>query len=276
MSANVNRWLEDQTFLSKIDFEDKVYFQILAKEISGYLKNAPVPLATYWIAEEKRIYFMLGQHIKFYLPVDVNVSYKDSITKVEKYLKRCYPHYLIEVEDRVLLSPSEVVQVMKDENISLEEAFTRKKTILRKEYGVIDRIFKKEDRFILTVDDISTMRMSGIPAQNPMSISEFLAKLKLIIFNEGSGEQIKDFIFDNSVEQRVLTKRPQVIDYEDVMMMNFFDINFHLLKDFPLVGDGDTYTWGHYTIHFNSLQVQKECLRIYKERVEKLNQNVNS
>ena len=229
--SKANAWLEDPIFLNKIDFEDKIYFQMLAKEVSNYVKNAPIPLITWWEAEEKKIYFMIGQKIKWWLNVDVNVSYKDSITKVEKYARKLYPQYTVEYEVETTLNSDEVIETMRSEGISLEEALNRTTPTLKKEHGIIERVFKKEDRFILTVDGISTLRMSGIPAQRPMSITEFLEELKRLNFNRSSGEEIREFIFDNSVEHKILPKKTQVIEYEDLMMLNLFDINFASLKE---------------------------------------------
>ena len=274
-----NKWLDNFKFLENVEFHDKIYFQILAKEISNYLKNAPIPLVTWWNPEQECIYFILGQNIKWYVKVDTNVSYKDYITQVEKYARKYYPKYKVDTEVQVSLTEDEIVSILqKEKNVSFDDVVKRKKTTIVKEKGIIERVYMMDDEFLLNTDDGNlSLRMSGIPIRNPLSLTEFLEQIKKININEENlsrediYKKVRNFIFENSIEKRKILKKIQVIEYTGMQMINFFNINFSVLRKHELEKTDDLwYRWDNNEIHFESTLIENECLKIYKEKRNKL------
>ena len=274
-----NKWLDNFKFLENVEFHDKIYFQILAKEISNYLKNAPIPLVTWWNPEQECIHFMLGQNIRWYVKVDTNVAYRDYITQVEKYARKYYPKYKIDSEIQVSLTEDEIVTILqKEKNVSFDDVIKRKKVTIVKEKGIIERVYMKDDEFLLNIDDGElSLRMSGIPIRNPLSLTEFLEQIKKININEEklSKEEIykkvRNFIFENSIEKRKILRKTQVIEYTGMQMINFFNINFSVLRKKELEKvDELWYRWGNNEIKFESVSLENECLKIYKEKRNKL------
>ena len=93
----INKWLEDEDFISKMKFVDKYYLETLCFKVAAFLKNIPVPVCSTWDAKNKSIYFSIGDN-KHYVSVDVNIAYHDYITLIDKWTRQFYPQYKVEVK----------------------------------------------------------------------------------------------------------------------------------------------------------------------------------
>lgn len=274
-----NKWLEHNKYiLDNIDFHDKIYFQILAKEVANYIKNSPIPIVTWWMPEEKGILFIVGNSIRWLVPVDTEISYRDYITMVEKTARKYYPQYYVNKTIETSLSEDEIVMLLqKDRSVTFEQALTMKKEITVVESGMIEKIYMRNDEFIFNLNGERYKRMSGIPIKKPMPLSEFLEGIRKInaLNPEDKDNKLRDFILENSSEKRKLEEKIITIDYSGMQMVNFFKINFALLRDKPFERIDDLYySWGNFRIKFDSLNIENACLALYKTRI-KINSNVS-
>jgi hypothetical protein len=264
-----NKWLEDNDFLNCIDFNDKYYLLALTKEISNYIKNAPVPMVTSWHKETKSINFLIGQNVKTRFSIDPEIAYKDFITKVEKWASKYYPQYEIEYEAEEDYSDNEYLNMVREEKISLDDALLRKKTIIKREKGIIERIYMREDSFLFNLDGEKSLRISGIPGQTILPLSKFLPALRKI----KDDELIKEYIFSHSIESRKFKpkSKKEEISYSGYMMRNFFEINFDSLKNEELIKvDNRLWEWGDYIIKFESNLLENDCIEVAKSKGAKV------
>ena len=163
-----NWWLTDDSFLSRVIFHDKYYFQSLCLHISNFVKNIPIPAITTWDYKYSQIYFIVGQEKKSFV-VDVNISYEDYIFMVEEWLKQFYPQYRVKTIKEVNYSDKEILDIVEKEDIGLNEALLRKKITSVIENGMIERAYFKgtpEDTFKFNVNGDLSLRMSGT-IENP-------------------------------------------------------------------------------------------------------------
>jgi hypothetical protein len=270
-----NKWLESREFLENVDFPDKLYFRILAKEVANFLKNCPVHIITWWVAKNSYIEFFIGQSIHWSVQVDTDISYRDYIVKIEKYAKKYYPQYSVVKETTEALNEDEIILLLqKNKDITFEDAVARSKTITLQENGIIERVYMKEDEFTININGERTQRMSGIPIKKPMPLKNFMESLRAINASDSENKdyEIRNYIFENSHERRKLIKRKETIDFIGMQMISFFKINFSLLREFELKKTGKlNYSWGDCDIKFDSPTTEEQCLSTYKKLMENIN-----
>lgn len=260
-----NEWLDDEAFIHQMDFFDKYYIQTLTKAISNLVKNIPIPMITSWDAKNKRIYFSIGQDIKHYFPVDVNIYYDDFIFQVDKWAEQYYPQYIYEydseVEVEVILSDDEIWKKVHDEGMNLNDVLLSTKHneihhII--ERGIITRIYITNDIFYFKIGDVIEQRISGVLGNlKPLSI--FLKEFRKL---ETSKEKRK-YIFDNSTYEKPINSiaTEKVIDYLGMRMFNFFNIRIPFMLDKRLKKLSDRrWLWDNFIVIFENNFLEKDCI----------------
>lgn len=262
-----NKWLEDKEFLDTVKFDDIFYFKQLAHHLSNYLKIVPIPVLTMLDKKHKSISFMVGDNKKRF-EMDVNISYRDYITLVHRWIKPFFPCYVVEYEKEEELTESEILARVKDNpELKLNDLLQVKEKKIKTEKGMIIKIHITTDEFVLQVDDKEFIRISGT-IENPMSLSGFLRNLRKI----KDDREKRDFIFANSEEIKMISQNNDkiIVDYEGDRMMNFFIIQYPDLKDVQVVHNTNgSYTWGNYQIVFQSFSVEQDCIRYLKDRLRR-------
>ena len=258
-----NFWLEDDQFISKMDFHDKFYIKNLCNHVAQFLKTIPIPVLTTWDPKYKRIYFHVGL-IKNYFEVDENVNYWDYTTLVKRWLKQFFPQYNVKEEKEIELSDDEIQEKVK-EGIDINDALQIRKKGIVEDKGIITKIFMVGDQFLLEKDNKEFIRISGTQ-DNLIPLSKFLKQFRTLT----KEEEKRDFIYQNSEEIKRIhffEKSKIVIDYEDSMMMNFFIINYPDLKDQKLKSISTRlYYWGRFQIVFNGDSIERECISYVNEK----------
>lgn len=258
---NLNFWLEDKEFISRTNFKDTYYLEILCHKISSFIKKCPVPLVTSMDNKHQRILFMLGK-IQQAFKLDVDISYYDYVEKVKQGLKQYYPQYEIEIEKDVDLTDEEKLFKVQKEKLDLNDVIFLKKKQLIKEKGIIEKVFFKEDMFLLNRNGIQELRTTAILG-NPMPISKF----KESLFKITNQYKKYEYIEQNSKLIKIIDKKSEIhIEYSGKQMLNFFKIRYESLKDYQIEKINDfTYVWGRFKIHFNSESLKDDCFKLYNE-----------
>lgn len=265
-----NKWLESNEDLEKIDFNDKYYLQALTKELANYIKNVPVPMVTSWHTETLSINIAIGQELRNRFKVSSDIAYKDFVTLVELWARSYYPQYEFSYTAQEEYSDQEYLDMVKNEKILLDDALMRKKEVLRKEKGIIERIYMREDTFLFNLDGQKSLRISGVQGKEILPLSRFLQEIR----KKSSDEEIREYIFNYSVEKKRLInkKQKEEISYSGFMMRNFFDINSPLLKEFKLEQiEARTWEWGKYRIYFESNLLEHDCINLARENEIEVN-----
>jgi len=262
-----NSWLIDQEFLLNSDFFDLYYMQTLTRTVWNYLINLPIPVLSTWDKTNKRIYFSIGIH-KRYFPVDPEVAYDDFITLVDLWTCQFFPHYEIEYDKEVDYTDEEIIVMVEEENINLNDALLRKKVIKYKEIGTINKIFMgtnnvNSDQFILNIDGDEFYRRSGT-IKDPKPIKLFIKELRKI----KESDKIKEYIFDNSTEISQVEKDIEIISlvYSGKTLFNFVKINLPLLKNYKFKRiNPRTWKWGKYIMQTDSDILESDILKFLRE-----------
>jgi hypothetical protein len=261
-----NQWLENKEFLERVDFFNLEYFTSLCSYVASYLRSVPIPVLSTWDPVHKNIYFIVGKD-KRYFKVDVDLSYWDYITLVNRWLSKYFPSYEVKYEKEISLTEDEIINRIKaNPKNNLNDLLLVKEKALVKEKGVIYKIKITEDKFFINIDGQEFLRMSGT-FENPMSLTIFLKLLKEI----KDGQERKDFIFTNSEELKSLsTSRKEVlVQYTGKMMLNFFVTQFNDLKKEEITQYPDgSFCWGKFRIIFNSSLTKEECFSYLAKRYE--------
>jgi hypothetical protein len=252
-----NFWLEDQEFISKMNFYDKFYITNLCEHIASFLKIIPIPIMATWDPKNCGIYFHLGK-IKKFFEIDVNISYWDYTTLVKRWLRQFFPQYCVIEEVETELSDIEITEVVK-KGVDINDALLMKRKVNREDFGIISKIHMTGDQFIFEKGDYEYIRISG-ELKKPLPLSLFLKQIRQL----KSDIDKRNFIFKNSEEIKKIYKDEKskiVIDYKDNMMMNFFTINYLDLKNYKLEKiSTHLYYWGRFQIVFDSDNVERECI----------------
>lgn len=264
-----NEWLEKKDFIERVDFHDLYYFRSLAKHLSSYLKIIPIPVLTTWDPVHKRIYCSVGQDKKFF-KVDIDISYWDYITMINRWVQQFFPKYEVEIEKEEALTEDEIINRMEeDPSVLLNDLLLEKKVSTKIEKGIITKIHLTNDEFNLNINGMEYIRISG-NINNPMSLSIFLK-----LFRELKEDTEKrNFIFMNSEELKVISseKKDIEIDYKGSMMLNFISIQYLDLKEFDFIQNNNgTYKWGRYIIKFDTYNNELDCINYLKRRFQQDN-----
>jgi len=272
----INDWLINDSFLREVNFPDIYYLETLCYKIHSFLKNVPIPVYTSYDIIHNSIYFMVGQNKKFF-PLDVDISYYDYITLVKEWLQNFYPQYKVSFNQEVEYNDSEILEIIEKEGISLNDALLRKKVVTINEYCIIDKVYLTKDSFVLyryQNDQLISkeVRISGsILDNNILTLSKFLDGYRNLLDQQASDEEKKNFIEKNSKITQFLPLKDSLItvNYYGKMMINFFKINYPLLKDKPLVQiDEFVYEWGRFNIIFESRLLRDDCINLYSRLKE--------
>jgi len=262
----INKWLEDEQFISKMNFSDKYYLETLCFKVAAFLKNIPVPVCSTWDASHKSIYFSIGDN-KHFLPIDVNIAYYDYVTLIDKWARQFYPQYKVKIDTEIEYTDKEIMHFVQ-EGIDLNDAILRKKPHSYVEIGIIEKIFIKRDEFIFNKNGIREVRMSGLGVQNPLPLSKFMESIRRI----SDDSEKKIYIEENSksIMNLKIYEKEIIINYSGKQMINFFRINFYDNKVYPLVAiDEFQYTWGVFKIIFESKNLRDDCIAVYMKKLNK-------
>lgn len=262
-----NAWLEDKEFIQKSTFDDKYYFEILGKHVSNYIKNVPIPVLTTYDSVNKRIYFSVGSLSKSW-EIDVDVSYRDYITIVNRWLCQFFPKYEINKKVERLLTEYEIAK-MRDEAIkngetfNINDAMKQTKEVEVIEKGIIEKITLTSDEFILNLNEDKFVMVSGTRYE-PLPLSKFLKTIRTLKTDEEKAE----FIEKNSTMVKKmgepLKKIP--IAYQGKQMLNFFIINWQdLCKEEMVRIEPMEYEWGNFIVKFESETIRADCIKYYEE-----------
>ncbi|HQJ76225.1 MAG TPA: hypothetical protein PKW14_11625 [Bacteroidota bacterium] len=257
-----NEWLENESFMSKIDFHNKYYIESLGKVLASYIKTVPIPVLTTWDPVNKRIYFHVGQEKRFF-EVDENINYWDYTYLVHKWLYQFFPRFEVEEEQEVELSEEEIFEKVK-EGMNLNDALLLRKKAIVKDVGVITKIHITNDEFVLNRNGFETIRISG-SLENPLPLSSFLKQFRSLTDNK----EKRDFILKNSKEIKELPeeKKQIIIDYPSQMMKNFFTIRYDDLKKMNITKIYDNvYEMGRFKLVFESSDLARDCFRYLKQK----------
>ncbi len=257
-----NEWLENESFMSKIDFHNKYYIESLGKVLASYIKTVPIPVLTTWDPVNKRIYFHVGQEKRFF-EVDENINYWDYTYLVHKWLYQFFPRFEVEEEKEVELSEEEIFEKVK-EGMNLNDALLLRKKAIVKDIGVITKIHITNDEFVLNRNGFETIRISG-SLENPLPLSSFLKQFRSLTDNK----EKRDFILKNSKEIKELPeeKKQIIIDYPSQMMKNFFTIRYDDLKKMNITKIYDNvYEIGRFKLVFESSDLARDCFRYLKQK----------
>lgn len=257
-----NEWLENESFMSKIDFHNKYYIESLGKVLASYIKTVPIPVLTTWDPVNKRIYFHVGQEKRFF-EVDENINYWDYTYLVHKWLYQFFPRFEVEEEKEVELSEEEIFEKVK-EGMNLNDALLLRKKAIVKDVGVITKIHITNDEFVLNRNGFETIRISG-SLENPLPLSSFLKQFRSLTDNK----EKRDFILKNSKEIKELPeeKKQIIIDYPSQMMKNFFTIRYDDLKKMNITKIYDNvYEIGRFKLVFESSDLARDCFRYLKQK----------
>ena len=257
-----NEWLENESFMSKIDFHNKYYIESLGKVLASYIKTVPIPVLTTWDPVNKRIYFHVGQEKRFF-EVDENINYCDYTYLVHKWLYQFFPRFEVEEEKEVELSEEEIFEKVK-EGMNLNDALLLRKKAIVKDIGVITKIHITNDEFVLNRNGFETIRISG-SLENPLPLSSFLKQFRSLTDNK----EKRDFILKNSKEIKELPeeKKQIIIDYPSQMMKNFFTIRYDDLKKMNITKIYDNvYEMGRFKLVFESSDLARDCFRYLKQK----------
>jgi hypothetical protein len=258
-----NFWLEDQEFISKMNFYDKFYITNLCEHISNFLKTIPIPIMSTWDPKNCGIYFHLGK-IKKFFEIDVNISYWDYTTLVKRWLRQFFPQYKVIDEVETELSDVEILEMIR-KGIDKNDALLLTKKVNKEDFGIISKINMTGDQFVLERNDQEYIRVSGM-MKKLLPLSLFLKQIRQI----KNDRDKRDFIFKNSEEIKKINKNEKskiVIEYKDNMMFNFFTINYPDLKNTNIEKiSTHLYYWGRFQIVFNSDNVERECIKYVTEK----------
>jgi len=256
-----NEWLTNQEFLDGVDFSNKYYFQSLCIYIDNYRKNIPIPIISTWDKQFKQIYFTVGKE-KVHIMIDTEIAYDDYITLVDRQLRQYFPRYEVELKEQIPLDDNEVLKKVKEEKMTLDDAILLRKEIVKKEVGIIEKVFFIQDTFIINIDGKKFLRMSG-KLENPLPISVFLKILKNIKDNE----EKRNFIFNNSRHVDEVIEKTKEINYLGFQMKKFFEINFQDLQDYSFIKmEPRKWRWRNYIIKMETTILENDVLDFLKEK----------
>ena len=259
---NYNKWLEDSEYINSRNFEDKYYLESLCHHLSNFIKNVPIPVLCDYIERFKSISFSVGKE-KNSFPLTIDISYYDYITLVKRWLQQFYPRYEVLIDAE--LSDDEILFLVREKGYSLNDALLERKKI--PEIGIIEKEIRKEDQFILNVNGIKTVRITG--NKKPLLLKDFMKELRGI----KDQQERKNYILENSREFSTMTTYDRIvrINYQGLQLLSFFKINFEDLKDYEFKEiEPFVYSWGQYILKFSSLTLKQDCLKLYQEMKDQI------
>ena len=260
-----NFWLGDPEFLSKTGFEDLYYLETLCIHINNYIKNVPIPVLTSYDTKNQRIFCSIGKEKRGF-KVDTNIAYHDFITLMKKWIMTFYPTFNVTYEEEVSLTEDEMFQKVK-EGLNPNDVLNMTKKISKTTIGCIEKIQILEDLFVLNVNGVKQLRISGT-LEHPLALSVFLKQLRKI----KEDKRKKSFIFENSslVKELKKDKKEILITYQGKQLYNFFVINYSDLKDEKLeMLEPFLYKWGNFIIKFESKTLMEDCFTYYHQQKTK-------
>ncbi|OQA13758.1 MAG: hypothetical protein BWY64_03502 [bacterium ADurb.Bin363] len=263
-SRNINAWLESSQFIKEVDYKNKYYLESLCHHIAAFLKNVPVPIISSFDSKHKSIYLIIGKDKKFF-PLDEDISYYDMITCMKQWAMDYYPKYEVSVLKEIPLTDEEIMALVKN-GMDLNDALVQKKEESLKEIGIIEKVFIKEDKFILSRNGEKELRISGVSLKQPMPLSKFMESVRRI----RDWNEKKKFIEENSTFEKFLPSVKEVyVNYSDNQMLNFFSINYKDLRDHQVIVDPSdplSFKIGKFRIKFDSRLLRDDCLAYLEKR----------
>jgi len=255
-----NKWLEDSEFIYNTNFEDKYYLESLCHHLSNFIKNVPIPVLCDYSERFKSIYFSVGEE-KSHFALTIDVSYYDYITLVKRWLYQFYPRYEVLIDTG--LDDNEILALVREQGFNLNDALLERKKVT--EIGVIEKEIRKEDQFIININGVKTVRITG--NKKPLLLKDFMKELRGI----KDQQERKNYILDNSREFSTIPnyEKSIKINYQGQQLLNFFRINYEDLKEYELKEvESFVYEWKNYIIRFSSISLRNDCLKYYQERKE--------
>ena len=258
--SKYNRWLRDSETLEQTDFADKYYLIELCNKVSNFLQSCPVHVICPHKRPKNHLIFRIGSIRNFALPIHTDIAHEDFLTLLDQELRPFYPQYVIKVQKERKLTTEEIAELVKTRQFkSVPETFEETIAEETTEIGIIERIVLLNDEFILSVNGVKTLRVSG-NAKAAILLSDFLKELRNL---EDSGDK-KNFIFNNSLEIRKLPEPGKVVlSHSGKKLYNFFKINLPLLADKTIIQiDSDLFEWDRFQFSFKSKSLEEECLAL--------------
>ena len=260
-----NKWLEDSEYIQGLNFEDKYYLESLCHHLLNFIKNVPIPVLATYDEKHKSIYFSVGGQ-KNYFPLTIDISYYDYITVVKRWLTNFFPKYEIHYTIEIELPGEKILELVNNKKYSLNDALLLREEKVVTETGIIEKEIRREDQFILNINGVKSMRITG--NKKPLLLKDFMRELR----NISDQQERRDYIMNNSKEFSILPdyKKTRIISYQGEQMKNFFIINLPDMGDYDLKEvELFIYFWGYYTIRFSSITLKKECLQYYIDTTNK-------
>ena len=262
---NANGWLESSDFIRDVDYKNKYYLESLCHHIAAFLKNVPVPIISSFDSKHKSIYLIIGKDKRFF-PLDEDISYYDMITLMKQWAIQYYPRYETVVRISRPFTDEEIMRLVKENGIDLNDALDLTTYEEVREIGIIEKVFIREDKFILTRNGVKELRISGGSLKNPVPLSKFMEKIR----HTRNYDEKRKFIEENSVFEKFLPSEKEVfVNYSDNQMLNFFSINYKDLKGHEVIPDpydNLAFKIGKFKIRFDSRLLRDDCLAYLEKR----------
>lgn len=259
-----NKWMEDPKFIKETEFKDSYYLTSLCFHLAHFIKNAPVPLlcdkpSKHPYNDSWGIKFSVGSD-SIVFDLDTDIYYLDYITLVKRWLYQFYPRYEYTYEIDVAISDDRAYELVSKQGYSLNDVVVMKEKQKVIEVGVIEKEMRKKDQFVLNINDRKAVRITG--NKKPLLLKDFMKELRAI---KDQNER-RNYIMENSREFSEYREYKETIEvfYSENQMMNFFIINFPILKNYEIVKVKDLlYRCDNYLIKFNSDTIMADCLAYY-------------
>lgn len=271
MAVNQNNLLENCDYIRSLKYKDMYYLENLFFKVASFLKNVPVPIHVKIDEQNMTLIFSIGtDHLE--LKVDTDISYYDYITLIKQWAYNFYPKYEIDYPVEVELDKEEIIKLVKEHGVKVSDAMDKKKIVIQKQTGFIEKVFIREDQFLLNCNDNEReIRLSTLPLSTFMrSIREYKN-----MDETHKNQYIYDYIYANSrlIKKMIGSTKTIPVMYSGKQMYNFFVINYQSLKNYELTYNADYnfYLWKNFKIVFDSDIVKNDCLSYYNKMKEKEN-----
>lgn len=191
--SKINSWMIDIERIDKYSpsFENKEYLYNLLKHVYGFIIHCPSPLLATYDSKNNKLFINIGsEENTFSFSITNNEDLEEFAKKIEVVIFPFYPSYFITYPEERRITVDEIAILMEKNKISFDDAYNHTIREDKEEKGVITKIFIKEDKFKIYINEDPHLRMSSIP------LSVFLRDLRRI----GDDYERKAFIFNNSYE----------------------------------------------------------------------------
>lgn len=226
--------------------------------------KCPLPV----MLDKKKTSFTLsfGKKHSFEFQYNPDIPSYDYLTLMENALIDFYPHYDCVIEKYQKFSHEELSLLVSDSKVSLNDALSVEKKVLAREKGRILKIYMKADQFHIQVNGVVSVR------QTPIMMNSFLKNLRTIMTQGGQDLDLRNYIFNNSVEVIAnLASKPIPVFYKENQLEQFFKINFENIEKnernlTPIVVEKKLWIWDRFQIHFPSEESAKKAEAFFEEK----------